>query len=80
MRCRIGNARVGAPNFGLDLVPGLIVDLDQGLPNGGVLADVVRADWFEAIVPEARPRRRGAVNPDTSEAPASPAAEEDIHG
>ena len=81
MRCRIGGVTITAPNFGLELVPGRVVDLDQGLPNGGVLADQVRAEWFETITPEPEPRRRSAGRSETTEmTPETPAAEEDIDG
>lgn len=50
---RLGRSRVSAavtaPDFGVSLTPGQVVDLDQRLPRGGVLADVVCGDWFELI-------------------------------
>lgn len=81
MRCRIGGVTITAPNFGLELVPGRVVDLDQGLPNGGVLADQVQAEWFEPIAPDPTPRRRPSGRSETTEMmPDTPAAEENING
>jgi hypothetical protein len=80
MRCRIGGVTVTAPNFGLELVPGRVVDLDQGLPNGGVLADQVQAAWFEPIEPEPRAPRKATASPEPTHAPVMPGAEEKIDG
>lgn len=81
MRCLIGGVTLTAPNYSLELVPGRVVDLDHGLPNGGVVADLVAVEWFEAVTPEApRPRRRQAGPLDTIDAPAPPVTEEETHG
>jgi hypothetical protein len=81
MRCRIGGVTITAPNFGLELVPGRVVDLDQGLPNGGVLADQVQPEWFEPIAPELTPRRRPGGRSETTDlTPVTPAAQENTDG
>jgi hypothetical protein len=81
VRCRIGAVTITAPNYGLELVPGRVVDLDQRLPNGGVLADQVQAEWFEPLAPEPTPLRRPAGRSEMTDlTPASPATEEDIDG
>ena len=41
------SAAVLAPDYGKTMSPGTVVDLDECLPGGGVLADVVNAAWFE---------------------------------
>ena len=80
MRCKlIGGARVTAPDYGMNLIVGQVVDLDERLPCGGVLADVVHPDWFEALSPdiaEAPRRRRSPMSVETTDMPASPATEE----
>lgn len=79
MRCRVGGVRIQASDYGLNLTPGLVVDLDERLPAGGTLAEVVRAEWFEpmpADVTDETPRRRRAPVTDANIQPASPAVEE----
>lgn len=85
LRSRIGNVTVQAPDFSLQLVPGLVVDLDKRLPSGGTLADQVCLDWFEPVAaPDGestggrRPVRRAPPQDDLT--PASPAATEESHG
>jgi hypothetical protein len=81
MRCLIGGVTLSAPNFSVELVPGRVVDLDRGLPNGGTVAELVRAEWFEPVAPEApRPRRRQPGPQDIMDAPAPPVTEEETHG
>lgn len=41
------HAALYAPDFGLQLVPGLRVDTAKRLPCGGTVADLVRPDFFE---------------------------------
>lgn len=68
MRSRVSFAAL-APDYGRTVAIGQVVDLDEGLPAGGTLADLVRPEWFEDApstapdAPEARPRRRAATVP-----------------
>lgn len=51
-------ASIVAPNYGRMLTPGQVVDLDEHLPHGGTVGDLVDLDWFELIpapAPEAVP-------------------------
>ena len=76
-RCLVG-AAVMAPDYGRTLVIGHLVDLDERLPQGGTLADVVREDWFGPV--EAGVAQAQAGPHTLMESPAIPAAEEDIDG
>ena len=55
------SAAVLAPDYGKKMSPGTVVDLDECLPGGGVLADVVNAAWFESIAPAVEPRVEAVV-------------------
>jgi hypothetical protein len=67
-----------APDYGRTCAAGDAVDLGERLPGGGVLADLVRPEWFEDLdMAEAEPsapvRRRVPAKP----APVEPAAEQE---
>jgi hypothetical protein len=57
-------AAVMAPDYGRQLTPGAVVDLDERLPGGGTLADHVRLEWFE-LMPDAAsaPAKKIATKP-----------------
>lgn len=74
------HAAIQAPDYGRTLAVGQVVDLDERLPQGGTLADLVKVEWFEPVGPEARPRRRPAPAADMTDAPARPGAKEDVDG
>ena len=79
-RCKVG-AAILAHDYGKTLTVGQVVDLDERLPSGGVLADLVRLEWFEDLAPvppeaETPRRRRGVVMDEATVTPATPAAEE----
>lgn len=57
MRSTIGGVRIQAPDYGLNLSPGQVVDLDERLPAGGTLADVTRPEWFEPLALPPQPAR-----------------------
>lgn len=87
-RCKVG-AAILAHDYGKTLIIGQVVDLDERLPGGGTLADVIdaekRPDWFEEVEPapaivDTPRRRRGGAQEDVIATPASPAAEEESHG
>lgn len=50
MRC-VMSGSVLAPEYSRPLVPGEVYDLDERLPQGGRLADVVRLAWFAPLAP-----------------------------
>lgn len=80
-RCTTSCA-VLAPDYGRTCSLGELLDLSVRLPGGGILADVVRPEWFEPVsVPEsdpapiARARRRTADPVPTPDEPGDPAKE-----
>jgi hypothetical protein len=70
-------ASVLAPNFGRQLTPGAVVDLDERLPGGGTLADHVRVDWFDPMPEPVAPSKKSSPKPAQ---PVMPDTEENRNG
>lgn len=63
-----------APDYGRTCAIGDTVEMDERLPTGGVLGDIVRPEWFEDLVTADTPamtRRRAPAHT----APVDPAKE-----
>jgi hypothetical protein len=65
-----------APDFGRQLTPGAIVDLDERLPGGGTLADHVRLDWFEPLADTAGPAKQKSTTKPAAPAMTEPGQED----